>query len=204
MTKQILFIYFISCFGFLAHAQTRLTVLLGSEVSSFGFYEEEVNWFVISNSKYTRLPVYTAGMGMEKYLGHRFGLYVEGHISGQNKVDFHERGIVPYKYVKFKHIRLLLQGVYHFNKSLEIRLGPCLNYNHKFYRALDKKGGIVVNFSPGRPQLGFSSCMNWVFKKHIVLGIYGIYGTNWLFKDQIRASRVLPFNTLGMQLGYRF
>jgi hypothetical protein len=28
--------------------------------------------------------------------------------------------------------------------------------------------------------------------------------TDWLFKDQIRASRVLPSNTLGIQLGYRF
>jgi hypothetical protein len=203
MTKKILFIYFISCFGFLAHAQTRLTVLLGGEVSSFDFYEGAYA-YVISNSKFTHWPVYTAGVGMEKYLGHRFGLYVGGHLSVQNKVDFHQRGIAAYEYVKFRHIRLLLQGVYHLNKSLEIRLGPCLNYNHKFYQAFDKKGGVVSDFYPGRPQLGLSSGANWVFKKHIVLGIYGIYGTNWLFKDQIRASGVVPFNTLGIQLGYRF
>jgi hypothetical protein len=204
MTKQILLIYFISTFSFLSHAQTRLTVLLGSEVSSFDFYEEEVNWYVISNSKYTRLPVYIAGVGMEKYLGYRFGLHVEGHLSAQNKVDFHEIGIAAYDYVRFRHIRLLLQGAYHFNKSLEIRLGPCLNYNHKFYEAQDRKRGVVTHFSPGRPQLGLSSGVNWVFEKHIVLGLYGIYGTDWLFKDQIRASKVLPFNTLGIQLGYRF
>jgi hypothetical protein len=202
MTKQILLIYFISTFGFLAHAQTRLTVLLGSEVSSFDFYEEAYG-YVISNSKFTRLPVYTAGVGMEKYLGHRFGLHAEGHISVQNKVDFHERGIAGYDYVRFRHIRLLLQGMYHFNKSLEIRLGPCLNYNRKFYQVQDGKRGVVSRFSSGRPQLGLSSSVNWVIEKHIVLGIYGIYGTDWLFKDQIRASRVVPFNTLGMQLGYR-
>jgi hypothetical protein len=203
MTKQILLIYFISTFGFLSHAQTRLTVLLGSEVSSFDFYEE-ANVYVTYYSKYTHLPVYTAGVGMEKYLGHRFGLYVEGDISVKNIVDFHDRGIAGFKYLKFRHIRLLLQGVYHFNKSLEIRLGPCLNYNHKFYQSHDKKGVDISRFSSGRPQLGLSSNVNWVIEKHIVLGIYGIYGTDWLFKDQIRASKVLPFNTLGMQLGYRF
>jgi hypothetical protein len=98
----------------------------------------------------------------------------------------------------------LLQGVYHFNESLAIRLGPCLNYNHKFYQSHNKKGVDISSFSSGRPQLGLSSSVNWVIEKHISFGLYGIHGTNWLFKDQIRASRVLPFNTLGIQLGYRF
>jgi hypothetical protein len=176
---------------------------LGSEVSSFGFYEEASD-FITYNSKYTHWPVYTAGVGIEKYLGHRFGLYMEGHISVKNIVDAHDRGIAGFSYLKFRHIRLLLQGVYHLNESLEIRLGPCLNYNHKFYQSHYKKGHDISRFSQGRHQLGLSSCVNWVIEKHIVMGIYGIYGTDWLFKDQIRASGVVPFNTLGMQLGYRF
>ena len=203
MIKKNIVIAFLLSIGFMANAQTRFTILLGGEGSSFGFYREPVG-DIIYRSNYTRWPVPTIGLVMEKSLEYRWGLRVEGLISARNKVDIINSGIVSYDYIGFNHFRLLLNGVYHLGKSFEISVGPCLNYNHKFYKGFNEKGRFTSPFSSGRAQLGLSGRISWVFRKHFVIGLYGIYGTDWLFKDHVRDSNIIPFNTLGAQLGYRF
>lgn len=203
MTNKIFILAFLLNIGFMASAQTRLSVLLGGEVSSFGFYREPVG-DIIYSSNYTRWPVLTLGLVMEKSLTYRWGLQVEGLVSARNKVDIVNSGIVTYDYIGFNHFRLSLHGVYHLGKSFEISAGPSLNYNHKFYKGFDEKGRFTSSFSSSRVRLGLSARANWVLQKHFVIGIYSIYGTDWLFKDQVRDSNIMPFNTFGVQLGYRF
>jgi hypothetical protein len=201
MINKNIAVAFLLSVSFTASAQTRLTVLLGGEGSSFGFYREPAG-DIIHSSNYTRWPVLTIGLVMEKSLEYRWGLQVEGLVSARNKVDIVNIGIITYDYIGFNHFRLSLHGVYHLGKSFEISAGPSLNYNHKFYRGFDEKGRFTSSFSSGRVRLGLSGRINWVLQKHFVIGIYGIYGTDWLFKDQV--SNIMPFNTFGVQLGYRF